>query len=89
MVHEDLHTLRVGVVVKHLDVEVGVGGHEVEDVALPHVGPVFPTYVPTLYEYLVEAVLGSEVDIALHLLVVGGMTAIGLHTAPVDLVELD
>ena len=89
MVHQDLHPLGVGIVVEHLDIEVGVGCHEVEDVALPHVGPVFPAYVPTLYEHFLQAVLGSEVDIALHLLIVGGMASVGLHLAPVDLIEFD
>ena len=89
MVHQDLHTLGMGIVVEHLQVEVGVGGHKVEDIALPHVCPVLPTDVPTFNENLVETILGCKVDIALHLLVVGGMTTVGLHTVPVDLVEFD
>ena len=75
------------ILVEHLDVEVGVWGHEVEHVTFPHVGPVFPSYVPSFYEHLVETVLGSEVDVTLHLLVVGSMTTVGLHAAPVYLVE--
>ena len=87
--HQQLHALRVRIVVEHLDVEIRIGGHEVKHVALPQVGPVFPTNVPTFNQYLVEAVLGSKVNIALHLLVVGTMTTIRLHLVPVDLVELN
>ena len=87
--HQQFHTLRVGIVVEHLDVEIRIGGHEVKHVALPQVGPVFPTNVPTFNQYLVEAVLGCKVDITLHLLVVGTMTTVRLHLVPVDLVELD
>ena len=87
--HQNLHTLGVGVFVKHFNVEVGIRGYEVEDVALPHIGPVFPTYVPTLNEHFVETIFGSKVDITLYLFVVSGMTAVRLHTAPIYLVELD
>ena len=89
VVHQQPDTLGVGIVVQHLDVEVGIGSHEVKDITLPHVGPVFPAYIPAFDEYLVESVLGGEVDVALHVLVVGLMRAVGLHLAPVNLVELD
>ena len=88
VVHHQLHSLRVCIFVQILDVEVGVRGHEVEHVALPHVGPVFPTYVPSLYKHLVESIGGGEVDVLLHLLGVGGMAAVGLHLAVVGLAEL-
>ena len=89
VVHQQLYTLTVGIVVEHLDIEVGIRRHEVEDIALPHVCPVFPTNVPTLDKHLVETVLGSKVDVALHVFVVGLVSAIGLHLRPVNLVELD
>ena len=79
----------MSILIEHLDVKVGIGRHEVEHIALPHVCPVFPTDIPTLNEHLLKTILGSEVDIALHLLVIGCMAAIGLHLRPVDLIELD
>ena len=88
MVHQQFDAFRVGIVVQCFQVEVGVGRHKVEDVALPHVGPVFPTHVPAFYQHLVESVLGSEVNVAAHLLVVGGMAAVGLHLLPVNSVSL-
>ena len=89
VVHQNLHPLRVGIVVQHLDVEVGIGCHKVEHVTLPHVCPVFPANVPAFHQHFVETVLGGKVDVALHLLVVGGMAAVGLHLRPVNLVEFD
>ena len=89
VVHQQLHTLLVGIVVQHLDVEVGVWRHEVEHVALPHVSPVFPAYVPAFHQHLVQPVLGGEVDIPLHILVVSLVRAVGLHLRPVYLVQLD
>ena len=79
----------MGIVVEHLDIEVGIGGHEVEHIAFPHIRPVFPTYVPAFYQHLVETVLGGEVDVALHVLVVGLVGAVGLYLTPVDLIEFD
>ena len=89
VVHQQLHTLRVGIVVQHLDIEVGIGGHEVKHVAFPHIRPVFPTDVPTFYQHLVETVLGGEVNVTLHVLVISLVRAVGLHLTPVDLVEFD
>ena len=88
VVHEQFHALRVGIVVEALQVEVGVGGLEVEDVALPAVRPVFPAHVPALYEHLVESVLGSEVDVAAHFFCRSTMVAVGSCFHPVDVVEL-
>ena len=89
VVHQQLDALAVGVVVEHLKVEVGVGCLEVEDVALPQVGPVFPAYVPPLDEDLVQTVLGREVDVSFYLFVVGGVAAVGLGLTVVEGVELD
>ena len=89
MVHQNLHTFAMRVLVKHLNIEIGVGGYKVEHVAFPEVCPVFPTYVPTFYQHLVKPVLGGKVDITFYLLVIGGMSTIGLYLAPIDAVELD
>ena len=89
MVHQQLDTLGVGIVVQHLDVKVRIGRHEVEDIALPAVGPVFPANVPSLYKHLLQPVFRCEVNITLHLLVVGGMTAVRLHLRPVYLVKVN
>ena len=89
MVHQQLHTLGVSIVVESLDVEVGVGRHEVEHIALPHVRPVFPAHVPAFHEHLVKTVLGGEVDITLHVLVVGFVRTVGCHLRPVDLIKMD
>ena len=69
MVHHEAHALAPGIGVERLDVEVGVGGDEVEHIVLGVAGPVFPTFVPALYEHLVEAMLGGEVDVAAHVLI--------------------
>ena len=89
VVHEEFYSLAVSIVVEHLDVKIGIGCDKVEHVAFPHVCPVLPTNVPTLDEHLVKAILCGEVDIAFHLLIIGGMPAVGRHLLPVNLVEFD
>ena len=79
----------MGIVIEHLDVEVGIGGHEVKNVALPHIGPVFPSNVPTLNEHLLQSILGCKVDVSLHFLVVGSVTSVWLYLVPVYLIEFD
>ena len=89
MMHHQLHTLGMGIVVERLDVEIRIRCDKIEDVALPHICPVLPSYIPAFHQNLIETVLSSEVDIAAHFLIVGSMTAIGLHLCPVNFVQLD
>ena len=70
MVHHQAYSLRVCILVESLDVEVRIWSHEIEDIVLVAVCPVFPAFVPALYEHLVETMLSSEVNIAANLLVV-------------------
>ena len=49
--------------------------------------PVFPTFVPTLNQHLVESVLGGKVDVLAHTLVGGTMSAVRLNLGIVGLAE--
>ena len=66
------------IVVEHLYVEVGIRRHEVEDVKFLVSEPVFPSFVPSFYQNLLQTILCSEVDVALHLIVCCTMCAVGL-----------
>ena len=78
VVHHQLDALRVGILIERLDVKVGVRGDEIENVVLRVAKPVLPPDVPALDEHLIEAVLGGEVDIAAHFVVVRRVGAVGL-----------
>ena len=88
VVHEQLHSLAVGILVEHVDVKVGVGDLEVKHIILPHAGPVFPTGVPALHEHLAQVVAGGKVDVSLHIGVVGAMAAVGAGFGVVGLVDV-
>ena len=88
MMHDEADALLVGVAVQCRQVEVGVGGQEVEDEILLLAVPVLPAYVPTLDKEGVESVLGGEVDIAAHIGVVGAMGAVRLGVDKVGLAQL-
>ncbi len=77
--HHQLYALGVGVVVEGGYVEVGVGGHEVKHEVLLLSEPVLPTYVPTLDEELVHAVVGCKIDVSSYILVVGTVMSVGLR----------
>ena len=67
VVHDELHAARLGIFVEFLDVEVGIGGDEVEDIVLLVPEPVLPSLVPTLDEHGIESVFGGKVDVSLHI----------------------
>lgn len=87
MVHHQTHALRVSILVEIFDVKVGVGCHEVEHVELLMTEPVLPALVPSLDEHLLQAVLGCEVDVALHLGCGGTVLAVGSALRVVGLAE--
>ena len=86
--HHQLHALGVGIVVEALEVEVGIGRHEVEHIVLGMAKPVFPTDVPALHEHLVEPVLGRKVNVAAHIGRVSRMPAVRPAPAVVGLPEV-
>ena len=60
----------MSIFVQSLDVEIRIWGDKVEDIVLAAVCPVFPAFIPALYEHLAEAMLSSEIDVSAYLLVV-------------------
>ena len=70
MVHEKFHTLGMRILVQSLDVKIRIRSHEIEDVILIAVCPVFPTDIPAFYQDLVKAMLGGEVDVAAHIFII-------------------
>ena len=85
VVHNHLHAFRCRILVDCLNVEVGIGSDEVEDIVLFVSEPVFPSFVPSFHQNPVKPVLGGKVDVSLHILRVGGMSAVGLQFRVVGL----
>ena len=83
MVHDQLDALAGGVFAKHGDIEIGIRLVEEILAVLAVSGPVFPTLVPAFDEDGRDAVLGREVYVSLHVVVVGRMTAVGTERAVV------
>ena len=88
VVHHQFHALGVGIVVEILYVEVGIRCLEVEHIVLVMTEPVFPSDVPTLYQHLLKSVLGSEVDVTLHVLGVGRMLSVGTALRVVKVLQI-
>ena len=88
MVHHKAYALAVGVFVESGQVKVGVGGYKVEHVVFLAAEPIFPAFVPALYEQGVEAVCRGKVDVGAHVLVVGSVPAVGLEGFVVGHTEL-
>ena len=63
VVHHQFHAFRVCVVVQCFEVEVGVRSYKVKHIVLFVSKPVFPTYIPTFHEHLVEAVFRRKIDV--------------------------
>ena len=76
VVHHQLHTFAGSIGIQHLHIKIGIRSHKIEYIIFWLAEPVFPTFVPAFYQYLVESVLGCKVNIAFHIFVVGTVLAV-------------
>ena len=89
MMHHQLHAFALGIFIQHLHVEIGIRGHKIEYIILGFAKPVFPAFIPAFYQYLVQTVLGCEVDVLFYIFVSGTVTAVGLHFGVVHFTQFD
>ena len=89
VVHDHLHALFGGVALNLLDVEVGIRGHEVENIILHVAEPVLPADVPSLDQHGIHAVRRGEVDVAFHVGGRGAVTAVGPDHRQIVRVEVN
>ena len=75
VVHDEFHASAMRIVVERLDVEVGIGCKEVEDLFLGVSAPVLPADVPAFDEHGIEPVVGGKVDVPTYVGIVGAMFA--------------
>src|SRR5262245_18910686 len=64
--HNDLHSLRMGIAGQFLNIKIRIRCHKVEHVFLPLSKPVFPTRVPTFYQHALNSVFGSKIYISFY-----------------------
>ena len=88
MVHHEPDAFFLGVFEKSKEVEVGIGCNEVEHILFPMAEPIFPADVPALNKHLVEPVSGCKVYVALHVLGVGSVSAVGFGGAITGTVDV-
>ena len=89
MVHHQLHTLRMGVLVKSLYIKVRIGSYEVKHILFPVPEPVFPTDIPAFYQHLIQSVRCSKVYVSLHVGCVCRVMTIWFGMSIVCLTELN
>ena len=89
VVHHQFYTFRMSVFVKRFEVEVGIRGYKIEHIVFFVTKPIFPTYIPTFYKHLVEAVFSCKIDIFAHFFVVSTVGTIRFSFAVINGIEVD
>ena len=77
VVHNHLNAFSGSVSMNAFDVKIRIRRHEIENGVFFVAKPVFPTFVPALYEDGVEAVFGCEINVALHVGCVCTVSSVG------------
>ena len=75
MMHDELHSLGMCILIECLDVEIRIGSQEIEYFFLHIATPVFPTDVPSFYQDSIETMGCSKVNVTAHIGIVGRMLA--------------
>ena len=89
VVHHHFDTFACSVAVDFLYVEIRIRSHEVKHVVLAFPEPVFPSLVPSFHQHCIESVVGSEVNVTLHVGGVGRVLAVRFGLRVVCLTQLD
>ena len=89
VVHHQFYTFRMSVLIERFEVEVGIRGYKIEHIVFFVTKPVFPTYIPTFYKHLVEAVFCCKIDIFAHFFVISTVGTIRFSFAVINGIEVD
>ena len=76
VVHHHFDTFACGITMNLFYVEIGIRSDEIEYIIFAVTEPVFPTFVPSFYQYCIKTVGGSEIDITFYVSGVSGMFAV-------------
>ena len=87
MMHHQLYTFWFSIVVEHLNIKIGIRGNKIKDIILGFTKPIFPADIPTFHKKLVKAIFRCEINVALHVLVIGGMLPEGMHLRVISLIK--
>ena len=71
----------MSILVQSLDIKVWIWGYKVKHIVLRVASPVFPSFVPSLYEYLIEAMLSSKINVALYVFCIGRVLSVAMCSA--------
>ena len=88
MMHHQLHALAMRILIEHLHVKIGIRRNKIEHVVFGFSEPIFPAFIPSFHQHLVESVGGGKVDILLYMLVIGSMASVGLRLAVIQYTQL-
>ncbi len=76
MVHHQFYAFACSVTLKLFYIEVRIGGYKIEDIIFAFPKPVFPTFVPAFYQYLVESMLCCKINVTFYVGSVGRVFAV-------------
>ena len=76
MVHHQTNTLAGCILLKFFHVKVRVRSDKVEHIILALTEPIFPTFVPSFYQYLAKSVFCCKIDIAFYVSCISRVLAV-------------
>ena len=79
MMHHQFDTFGVSILIQVFDIKIRIWSEKVENIILAVAEPVFPTGIPAFYQYLVETMLRSKINVLLYILRIGGVNTIRFH----------
>src|SRR5690606_41874973 len=81
MVHNHLHPLALRVGSYFIQIKIRIRRYKIKDIVFRISKPIFPTNIPSFYEYSIKAMCRRKVDVALYVCRSRAMLAVWFHLA--------
>ena len=76
MMHHQFHTFALSIFVQHLYIKVRIRSYKIKHIIFGVTEPIFPSFVPTFYQYLIKSIFSSKVYITFYVLIGSTMTSV-------------
>ena len=76
MMHHQFYAFACSVALKFFHIEVGIGSYKIKHIIFAFSEPVFPTFIPAFYQYLVESMLCCKINVTFYVGSVGRVFAV-------------
>ena len=76
VMHHQLYSFWLRICIQHFQIEIRIRCNEIKYIIFWFAEPIFPTFVPSFYQYLIKSMFRSKVNVPFHIIVIRCMASV-------------